>query len=280
VPPNRIYSIYSFSCLINSVFLLCYHPSGLSLCPNRYILHNGTPKKDVSYAVLSYVRKLNLALFVNWLYRGKKWFIFIINARLNFTNSIILWDITQCWSQYNKLYWSGSRTLIVVGITAQLLWFSVNITGSPQWLWLQLGAGLPWGEEASGQQLGVQQGGTWLDSRYTVRCLWVSDIGVERHSLLSLTDLWCCRQTSPFCSTNGNYSSRYRAGNAPLMWQVRRCSLEVADPAVLDVTRPTIPFLMSPMLASLLCLVATDEWMTMRPSQAKVLTGGGDLRFA
>ena len=92
--------------------------------------------------------------------------------------------------------------------------------------------------------------------------------------------LWCRRQTSPFCSTNGNYFSRYRAGNAPLMWQVRRCSLEVADPAVLDVTRPTIPFLMSPMLASLLCLVATDEWMTMRPSQAKVLTGGGDLRFA
>jgi len=36
----------------------------------------------------------------------------------------------------------------------------------------------------------VQQGGTWLDSRHTVRCLWVSVILVsnDTYSLLIVTD--------------------------------------------------------------------------------------------
>ena len=40
MPPNRIYGIYSFSCLTNSVlFLLYYLPTGLFLYLNKYILY-------------------------------------------------------------------------------------------------------------------------------------------------------------------------------------------------------------------------------------------------
>jgi hypothetical protein len=55
----------------------------------------------------------------------------------------------------------------------------------------------------------------------------VSFIGVERHllSLVSQTNV-------SFCSTNGNFSSWYQAGNALVMWQARRYSIEVAGPAV------------------------------------------------
>ena len=80
----------------------------------------------------------------------------------------------------------------------------------------------------------------------------VCDVGVERHSLLSVTE-----SITPFgvadkrllCGTNGNYSFRLWAGNALLRWQVRLFLLDV---------RSTVPFLM---LAILLCLllVAADE---------------------
>ena len=129
----------------------------------------------------------------------------------------------------HKLYWSGSRTLIIVRITAQLPWFS-----------LLLGLPSDYGCseeldccEASGQQLGVQQGGTWLDGRHTVLCLW-SVIGVKRRLLPSerhrqYHSLRCRRQTSPFVVQTANnlgtgpavLPSCDKSGDALLRWQAR-----------------------------------------------------------
>jgi hypothetical protein len=73
----------------------------------------------------------------------------------------ILWDRPQWWSQYNtynNFIGQKSYTCLreICGSTAVV--YSMNDCWVFPEIWLQRGAGLRWGEEASGQQLGEQLG--------------------------------------------------------------------------------------------------------------------------
>jgi hypothetical protein len=161
---------------------------------------------------------------------------------------------------------------------AQLPWLSMCIyTEFPQWHWLRWGAGLLWGEEASGQQLRVQRGGIWLDGRHPVHCPWVSVILVlnDAYSLLSVTD-----NITPFDVTD-KCTSVVQTTNTPLGTELVILSwCDRYDYFILislSWVYCLVFFLMSLSWPSCFLLVATNEWMNSRPSQAKVLTGGRRL---
>jgi len=156
------------------------------------------------------------------------------------------------------------------------MWLSLCIyTEFPQWHWLRWGAGLLWGEEASDQQLRVQRGGIWLDGRHPVHCPWMSDIGVERRLLLSVTDNITPFDVTEKC-TYVVQTTNTPLGTEPaiLSWCDRSDYFFLIS---LSWVYCLVFFSMSLSWLSCFLLVATDEWMNLRPSQAKVLTGGRRL---